>query len=265
MKTSLELRKLCLRTFKGGMRGHLPSALSLVDILFVLYSDCLKIDSKDPLSPDRDRLILSKGHGCIALYSALALFEFFPREDLDYFCEFHSPIGGHPERYSLPGIEASTGSLGHGLAFGTGIAYSSRISKLDFNVWVIVGDGELNEGSIWESAMSASHHKLSNLRVIVDSNGMQASGETFGVWDLSSLVDKWSSFGFETRVVNGHDISELRTEFCKDSLTGKPICYIAQTIKGYGFASLENNAKWHHKSSVSEEEMIEVEKSLRNA
>jgi transketolase len=260
-----EVRELCLQTFKAGMRGHLPSALSLVDILFVLYSECLNVESANPFSPSRDRLILSKGHGCIALYATLASKDFFSKDFLDNFCAFDGALGGHPERYSLPGIEASTGSLGHGLAFGTGLAYSTRISGLEFNVWVILGDGELNEGSIWESAMAASHHQLSNLRVIIDANGMQASGETSTVWDLGNLVKKWEAFGFETRIVNGHDINELQTQFNEGSKSGKPLCFIAKTIKGYGIKTLESEPKWHHKSSVTDAEINSLETQLKHA
>jgi len=265
MDDSFQLRELCVRTFKGGMRGHLPSALSLVDILNVLYSSILNVDYKDPLSPVRDRLILSKGHGCIALYSVLALKNFFPKEVLDDFCKFDSAIGGHPERQSIPGVEASTGSLGHGLAFGAGIAYSTRISGLQFNVWVIIGDGEQNEGSIWESAMAASHHRLSNLRVVVDSNEMQASGETNDVWNLGDLAEKWESFGFETHVVNGHDLKELSEQFSRVSTSGKPICFIAKTVKGHGVKFLENDAKWHHKSAVTDIEILALENGLSDA
>ena len=253
---SVYLRGLCIDVLEGGERGHIGSTLSLIEIFRVLYDDVLTFDANDPRRPDRDRVLLSKGHGCIAQYVLLADRGFFPLHDLSTFCRFDSHLGGHPEFGRTPGIEASTGALGHGLAIGTGMAFASRITGIPYHVYVVMGDGELNEGSIWESAMAASHHKLSNLTVVVDHNKLQASGPLEEVWGIAPLADKWRSFGFTVIEVDGHDVPALRRAFATDAELSGPTAIIAHTVKGKGIAFAEGNPEWHHKAKVSADDVL---------
>lgn len=252
-KKSTKIRKLILRMIMVDGRGHIGSAMSLVEILSVLYENFLSFKSFDPEWMGRDRLILSKGHGCLALYATLAHHKFFPYETLDTYGRLDSPLGGHPEKGRVPGIEASTGSLGHGMSIGVGMAIACKINKIDNWVVVIVGDGELNEGSIWEAALSASKHKLGNLLIIVDNNKMQANGLCSDVMEMNLMAEKFESFGFMVLEVNGHDVTSI-----KNILSGlpkggnKPISIICHTIKGKGINFAENNPEWHHKSGLDE-------------
>ena len=171
---SKDLRKLVIKMISVGRRGHIGPALSLIEILRVLYDSILKYNSNEPKWSNRDRFILSKGHGCLALYAILADKEFFKMEELDNFCEPKSILGGHPERDKIPGVEASTGALGHGMPIAVGIALAAKIKNKDYKTYVVTGDGEINEGSVWEAAMSASKHKLNNLCVLIDHNKLQS-------------------------------------------------------------------------------------------
>lgn len=192
------LRGLIVEALDGARRGHIGPSLSLVEILRVLYDDFLNYLPEDPEWEQRDRCILSKGHGCLALYTILADKGFFPKSELRTFCQHTSILGGHPEKGKIPGVEASTGALGHGLSIGVGIALAAKIKKRPFRTVVITGDGELNEGSIWEAALACSKHSLSNLTVLIDCNKLQCYGPTAEVMNLEPLVEKWQSFGFET-------------------------------------------------------------------
>ena len=192
------LRRYVIDAMRGGGRGHLGSSMSMVEILRVLYDSVLKFDPKNPQAADRDRFILSKGHGCLALYAILADRGFFPVSELESFCRPTSRLGGHPERGKVPGVEASTGALGHGVPIGVGIALAMRLQKKQSRVFVLTGDGEINEGSNWEALMAAAKHKLTNLTVMVDYNKLQSYGRTVDVLDLEPLVDKFESFGFVT-------------------------------------------------------------------
>jgi len=250
------IRRSIVGALEGGRRGHLGSSMSMVEIFRVLYDSFLKYNPKDPKWIDRDRCILSKGHGCLTLYAILADKGFFPQEELKTFCLPTSRLGGHPELGKLPGVEASTGALGHGLSIGVGVALAARIRKQQYRVVVVTGDGEINEGSIWEAAMSASKHKLSNLTVIVDYNKLQSYGDTKEVMDLEPLTDKWRSFGFATVEVDGHDVSSLDNLFNKLPIDHeKPTAIICHTIKGKGFPFAEGSAYWHHKSNISNDEI----------
>src|SRR3989338_4029171 len=253
---SKELRKTIVRMLEAGRRGHLGSAFSLVEILRVLYDDVLRYDPQNPRWNLRDRCILSKGHGCLALYAVLADKRFLPNDELWKFCKNDGILGGHPEFNKVPGVEASTGSLGHGLAIGVGFALNAKLEKRDSRIFVIVGDGECDEGSIWESAMGASKHKLSNLIVMVDYNKYQSYGTTFEVQDLEPFYDKWSSFGFSTLEVDGHDIKKLRLAFTQPPIhPEKPTAIICHTIKGKGIYYTENNLQWHHKTKLTDDEL----------
>jgi transketolase len=257
------LRKMIIEALDGGGRGHLGSSMSLVEILRVLYDSFLVFDSSNPELEDRDRLILSKGHGCLALYAIMADKNYLKREELKTFCRLDSRLGGHPERGKIPGIEASTGALGHGLPMGVGIALSAKIKNKSFRTVVICGDGEINEGSVWEAAMSASKHKLSNLIVLIDYNKLQSYGTTKEVLDMEPLVDKWESFGFSVAEVDGHNINELETVLNKMPLSNiKPNVIICHTIKGKGFHFAEGRPEWHHKSGLKREEIDLMYKCL---
>ncbi|OGT38062.1 MAG: transketolase [Gammaproteobacteria bacterium RIFCSPHIGHO2_12_FULL_37_14] len=257
-----ELRLLVFRALKAAGRGHVGSALSLVEIVRVLYDDVLQFKADDPQWINRDRCILSKGHGCLALYAILADKKFFPRGELDSFCQFDSILGGHPEP-KVPGVEMSTGSLGHGLAVGVGMAIAAKIQKRKSKVFVIMGDGEINEGSVWESALSAGKHQLSNLTAIIDYNKMQSYGPLNEVLNLEPLSGKWQSFGFNVVEVNGHDVSALKTIFRDISYeSGKPNVVICHTVKGKGLKLAEDNAKWHHKSKLDMDEIAGIQDAL---
>jgi transketolase len=248
---SIYLRRLVIRGLEGGGRGHIGSSLSLIEIMRVLYDDILRYRPSEPGWEGRDRCILSKGHGCLAQYVMLADKGFFPIELLDTFCRFHSILGGHPEAGKIPGVEASTGALGHGLPIGMGRALGIRMRGGDARVFVVTGDGEINEGSVWEAAMSASKHRLSNLTVMVDYNKVQSAGPTAEILDLEPLVDKWRAFGFATEEIDGHDVTALRALLRRLPLDDdKPTAIVCHTVKGKGVAFAEHNAEWHHKSSI---------------
>lgn len=249
---SKQLRRSIIDALEGGRRGHLGSSMSMVEILRVLYDSFLQFRPQEPLWVDRDRFILSKGHGCLTLYAILADKGFFPKEELLTFCAPTSRMGGHPELGKLPGVEASTGALGHGLSMAVGMALAAKIRKQTYRVVVVTGDGEINEGSVWEAAMSASKHQLSALTVFVDYNKLQSYGPTREVLDLEPLTDKWRSFGFVVEEVDGHDVKALESLVKRLPLnTKKPTAVICHTLKGKGFPFAEGKADWHHKSGLT--------------
>lgn len=259
---SRHLRRLIIKTLHSGKRGHGPTALSVIDILRVLYNDIMKYNPKEPKWKERDRFILSKGHGCIAQYVMLAEKGFFPHEELWKFCKHGALLGGHPE-HTIPGIEFSTGSLGHGFPVAVGFALNAKIDKAAYRTFVVIGDGESGEGSIWEAALYAAKHKLSNLTVIVDYNKQLTYSTTFEVLDIEPLADKWKSFGFTVREVNGHDTTQLKQTLSSLPFEqNKPNCIIAHTIKGKGIPMLEGNFSWHHKSSITDEEIAKLYEPL---
>jgi transketolase len=252
---SRALRKMIVHTIQAGKRGHVGAAFSVVEILRVLYDNVLKYDANNPRWPERDRCILSKGHGCIALYVLLAEKGFFPESELWKFCASDGILGGHPEYGKVPGVEASTGSLGHGLSFGVGFALNAKLEGQKHRVFVVVGDGECSEGSIWEAALCAAQHKLSQLTVLIDYNKQQTYGTIAEVQGLEPLAEKWASFGFAVREVNGHDVEALEktlneTPFDPD----KPSALICHTIKGKGSSITAGNLSWHHKARIGETE-----------
>jgi transketolase len=253
---SLQLRNLVVDALEGARRGHVGSSLSLIEILRVLYDDYLKYNPQDPNWVDRDRLILSKGHGCLALYAILADKGFFSKNSLKQFCQHTSFLGGHPEKGKIPGVEASTGALGHGFSIGVGMALAARIKNLSYRTVIVTGDGELNEGSNWEAALSCAKHNLSNLSVFVDYNQLQCYGPTKEVLNLEPIVDKWKSFGFNVMEADGHNIKDLKKIInslykYKEAST----VVICHTIKGKGFDFAENNPEWHYKHFISDKEV----------
>lgn len=259
-ETSLRLRRLVLRALAAADKGHVGSALSLIEILSVLYGHVLKHDPSCPTWVDRDRLILSKGHGCLALYAALADQGYFPPEILDTFCDRHSPLGGHPERQVELGIEASTGSLGHGLPLSVGMALAHQRRGTGVRIFCIVGDGELNEGSNWEALLMAAKHRLSNLIVIVDHNSQQLHGSIEKVMPLHPLRAKFDAFGVATNEVDGHRPDLLLEVFNRLSSRdpGASHVVICRTIKGKGLACAEQNPLWHYRRSFGEKMLKEI-------
>lgn len=261
---SMMLRRYVIDAMRGGGRGHLGSSMSMIEILRVLYDSVLKFDPVNPHAPDRDRFILSKGHGCLALYAILADKEFFEVSELESFCRPTSRLGGHPERGKVPGVEASTGALGHGVPIGVGVAIGLRLQKSKSRVFVLTGDGEINEGSNWEALMAAAKHKLSNLTVMVDYNKLQSYGRTADVLDLEPLVDKFRSFGFVTCEVDGHDVAALEEVFSRLPFEkNAPSAVICHTVKGKGFPFAEGNPEWHHKSGMTEAEIQQMYDCLK--
>ena len=258
---SKALRKAILDIFRCSRRGHLAPAFSLLEIFRVLYDDILNYQADKPDWANRDRCILSKGHGCLALYVLLADKGFFPKPALQTFCQHNSFLGGHPEYAKIPGVEASTGSLGHGLSIAIGMALNARIRQQQQRIFVVLGDGETNEGSVWEAALSAGKHQLDNLTVIIDYNKLQSYGSTFEVQNLEPYADKWQSFGFHVDEINGHDVKALQSTLQKTTAQ-KPQLVICHTVKGKGIAETENNLAWHHKSNIKDEDIDRLEKNL---
>jgi len=253
---SLRLRRMVIDALAGGGRGHIGSSMSLIEILRVLYDDVLRCRADEPRWEGRDRFILSKGHGCLGQYVLLADKGFFPEAELKKFCRHDSFLGGHPEAGKVPGVEASTGALGHGLSIGLGMALAARIAKRDSRIFVVMGDGEINEGSVWEAAMSAGKHGLDNLVAIVDYNKLQSYGRTDDVQPLEPLAAKWEAFGFATAEVDGHDVNALQDIFAQiPRASGKPTAIIAHTVKGKGIPFAEGDPAWHHKSNLPAEQI----------
>ena len=237
--------------------------MSPLEILRVLYDDVLRYDPKAPDWPERDRCILSKGHGCLALYALLADKGFFPLDEFDRFCCVDGILGGHPERGKVPGVEASTGALGHGLSIGVGMALAARMQERSSRVFVIMGDGEINEGSVWEAALCAGKHRLGNLCAIIDYNKIQSAGFTADIQDLEPLVDKWRSFGFAATEVDGHDVDALKNLFLRLPLEeDRPTAIISHTVKGKGIPFAENDPKWHHHSNFKPEVLDELYRAV---
>jgi len=233
---------------------HLGSALSCLDILLAVYGGALQIDPRQPRDPCRDRFILSKGHAATALYVVLAERGFFPREWLATYAQPGSCLSEQMSPGCAPGVEAATGSLGHGLSLGAGMALAGRIQRRDYRVWVVLSDGECNEGSVWEAAMFAAARRLTNLVAIVDFNRWQATGRSEEVLALSPLADKWSAFGWQVAEVNGHDFAELQQAIDRSLQTGqRPACIIARTIKGRGVSFMEDDNNWHYRIPTADE------------
>jgi transketolase len=241
-----EIRKLGLEAVQAANSGHIGGSFSIADILSVLYFDRLRIDPQDPRKPDRDRLVLSKGHCTPAIYAALALRDFFPMEDLKTFRRIDSYLSGHVEMKHVPGVDMSAGSLGQGFSAAAGMALAARMDRLDYKVYAITGDGEIQEGQIWEAAMSAAHFKIDNLRLIVDNNRLQLDGAVDTVMSVYPIEDKFRAFGWHTIGIDGHNIEAISRAFDEaDTIKGKPTAIIAHTVKGKGVSIFENGVKWH--------------------
>jgi transketolase len=239
--STVTIKKNIINLVHQTKEGHIPSALSILDLLSVLYGE--GFINKEGTS----RFVLSKGHGSLALYAILAENGFFDPKELSSFCQYESRFGGHPDRNKVKGVEASTGSLGHGFPIAVGMAMAEKIKRTNNKVYVIIGDGEANEGTVWEAALLATHHKLNNLYCIVDFNH-----STDRALELGDLKAKFSAFGWHTICISGHDRQQIKQAY-SHSETARPVAIIAETIKGRGCRPMENNPEWHHKNPTTEE------------
>ncbi|MCL6611451.1 MAG: transketolase [Peptococcaceae bacterium] len=241
-----EIRKDIIRMLGRAGSGHPGGSLSAADIVAALYFKVLRIDPQNPRRPDRDRFILSKGHAAPVLYAALAQRGFFPREELDTLRRLGSRLQGHPDMKKLPGVEMSTGSLGQGLSVANGVALAGKLDGLDYRVYVLLGDGEIQEGQVWEAAMAAAHYKLDNLTAFLDHNRMQIDGPIEKVMSPEPVPDKWRAFGWDVQVIDGHDMAGILRALEKaGSVKGKPQMIVAETVKGKGVSFMENQVGWH--------------------
>jgi transketolase len=252
-RKSLEYRRTILRIIKNANAGHTGGSLSCIDIINVLYNNIMNVTPENFHNPDHDRYIQSKGHSVEALYTVLADRGFFCPSDLETLCRNGSHYVGHPTR-KVNGIEHNTGALGHGLSVGVGLALAGKLDHRPYRVFVLLGDGELAEGSNWEAAMSAAHYHLDNLTAIVDRNGLQISGSTEDITGLEPLVEKFKAFGFSTINVDGHNYAELVNVFNQIPFEqGRPNLVLAHTTKGKGIHFIENAVEWHHHVPNNEE------------
>lgn len=248
------IRRHIINMLSGAGSGHPGGSLSIADIVTVLYFAILKVDPGNPHWEERDRFVLSKGHACPVLYGALAEAGFFPVEELKTLRKIDSRLQGHPDMKKTPGVEMSTGSLGQGLAAANGMALAARLDKKDYRVYVVLGDGEVNEGMIWEAAMAAAHYGLDNLTAFLDCNGLQIDGPVEKVMDTDPLPEKWAAFGWHVLTIDGHDLGQILAAVKEAKETkGRPTMIIANTVKGRGVSFMENQVGWHGKAPNKEE------------
>jgi transketolase len=262
-RTAVTIRRNVLRMIKASPAGHIGGALSSADILSALYFYIMRVDPHNPLWPQRDRLVLSAGHKCLALYAVLAEKGFFDKSVLDTYGSLGSKLPGHPNMFYLPGIETSTGALGHGLSIAGGMALGLRMNRSDARVYVIMGDGELAEGSNWEAAAAASHYGLDNLLVFVDRNTLQISGRTVDVMSYEPLGSRWEAFGWRVREINGHDMGQIVGAATSIPFEkAKPSVIIANTVKSKGLSFAEDRANYHY-WKATDEEIVKAEHDIR--
>jgi transketolase len=244
-----EIRRAVVKMTHRAGSSHVGSALSAADLLAALYSGVLRVDPAAPCAAERDRFILSKGHACAALYAALAARGFFPKSWLRDFCQGGSPLAGHATHHGVPGVEVSTGSLGHGLSIGCGLALAAKKDLAPYRVFVLLSDGECDEGSVWEAALFAAHHSLDNLVAIVDYNKMQSLGAVDEVLRLEPFAAKWRAFGWSVAEINGHDMRQIAATLERlPREPAAPTLLLAHTVKGSGVSFMENNLLWHYRS-----------------
>lgn len=253
-KYAADIRRESLRMVHRAKASHIGGALSMADLLAVLYARVLRVNPEKPNWKNRDRFILSKGHGTAAVYAVLAECGFFPKEWLDTYCQNGSKLAGHITSHGVPGVEVSTGSLGHGLPIGCGMALAGKREGKPYRVFVMLSDGELDEGSNWEAILFAPQHCLDNLIAIVDYNKIQAFGNVKQVLDLDPLADKWRAFRWAVREIDGHDYDQIEDTLSSVPFElGKPSVIIAHTVKGKGISFMENQLAWHYKSPNDEQ------------
>ena len=267
-KIALEIRKGALTAVYTAASGHPGGSLGIAELLAYLYFEEMHVDPKNPKDPDRDRFVLSKGHTSPALYAALAEKGFFPKEDLKTFRQKDSYLQGHPDMKHIPGVDMSTGSLGQGISAACGMALSGKISEKKYRVWTILGDGECEEGQVWEAAMFAAHYGLNNLCAFVDFNGLQIDGPVTEVMNPTPLDTKFAAFGWNTLVIDGHDFDQIASAVEAAKRSAKPTAVICKTIKGKGVSYMENVCAWHGSAPKTEQyeqgmrELEEAEKAL---
>jgi transketolase len=260
--TALNIRRDILRLIRAGEAGHLGGALSSVEIMTALYFNLLRVDPQNSKWPERDRFVLSAGHKCLVLYATLAEKGFFDKSVLDTYGELDSRIPGHPNMHKLPGVETNTGALGHGLSIAGGMALGLKMDKSPAKVYVLMGDGELAEGSNWEAASAASMHKLDNLVVFVDRNRLQISGPTIEVMSYEPLDERWRSFGWGVRTIGGHDLESIIDHVHLAPFEiGKPSVIIADTVKSKGLSFAEGKVSYHY-WKAKPEELEQAERDL---
>jgi len=245
-KLAAELRGTILRMIAKAGSGHPGGSLSMVELLIGLYWYKLRHDPKRPAWPERDLFLLSKGHGCPALYTVLAFRGYFPREELMTLRRFPTRLQGHPEKDSVPGLEIASGSLGQGLSMANGIALADRLDGRRRRVFCLMGDGEIQEGQVWEAAMTAHHHQLDAVCAIIDANQLQQNGPVKEIQDIEPLADKWRAFGWHVIEIDGHDLAQVVKAYDEaETITGKPQVVVARTVKGKGVSFMELNPAWH--------------------
>ncbi len=248
------IRKSIIDMLAKAGSGHPGGSLSAVEIVTYLYFKKMRYKPENPKWADRDRFVLSKGHGCPVLYAALAEAGFFDKSELTKLRKINSMLQGHPDMKGTPGIEMSTGALGQGLSVANGLALAGKLDKKDYRVYCLIGDGESQEGQVWEAAMTAAHYKLDNIVGILDHNGLQIDGKVCDVMDIGSAVNKWKAFGWHTIEIDGHNFKEIEKAFEEAEKTkGKPTMIIANTVKGKGISFMEHNPGWHGKTPSEEE------------
>ncbi|MFB8267553.1 transketolase [Streptomyces sp. NPDC055955] len=259
---STAVRRDILTTIQAAGMGHVGGDLSVTDLLVTALWGTLRMEPTAPGHAQRDRFVLSKGHCAAALYSALASCGFFPRARLSEFMAPLSPLNGHPARLKVPGVETNTGPLGHGFPVATGIALGARLRDENWRTIVVLGDGEMQEGSNWEAAMTAAHYGLANLTAVVDRNRLQQGARTEDTTSLDPLDKKWASFGWEVRVIDGHDHRAIMEAYAP-STTGRPVAVVANTVKGKGVSFIEDRVEWHHKVPTDEQVILALEELNR--
>lgn len=254
---AVQLRRDIVEMIHAAKAGHPGGSLSAVDMITALYFHVMRIDPQNPRWEDRDRFVLSKGHACPAVYAALARRGFFDPKHLTTLRQYHSILQGHPDMNKTPGIDISSGSLGNGLAIGVGMAMSGRLHHQDYMTYVMLGDGEVQEGMVWEAAMAAHHHDLGNLVAIVDCNGVQINGWVNEIMTVEPLADKWRAFGWNVVEVNGHNMKDLLTVLHTAKTMRHPTVILMRTVKGRGVSFMEDDCKWHG-NSPSDEELVQA-------
>ncbi|HOO56427.1 MAG TPA: transketolase [bacterium] len=266
---AIDIRKKIVQLVVTAGGGHIGGAMSMVEILVTMYYHILNIDPKDPQKADRDRFILSKGHGGVGICPVLGDCGYYDESLMDDFNQYMSPFGMHPDMRKVPGIDMSTGSLGHGLPISVGLALGARVRKQNWRTFCLLGDGECNEGTNWEAAMAAKHYKLGNLTAIVDRNKLMLDGPCNEIMEVEPFEDKWKAFGWQTKVIEGHDFNALIDAF--ENLppvdSQQPLCVICNTVKGRGISFMENQTQWHYGGldEASEKEALDDIEKMRKA
>lgn len=262
-----QIRQRDVRAVYEAGAGHIGGELSVTDLLTALYFDTMNVDPANPFAPNRDRLVLSKGHTALALYITLSKKGFIPEEEIETFLKHNSRLNGHPNRVKVPGVETNTGPLGHGLPVGVGMAKAAKLDGASWRTFVITGDGEMQEGSNWEAIMAAAQFKLDNLTLIVDHNRLQQGARLADTNNLAPIAPKVEAFGWAVEEIDGHDMEQITRALSADTVTaGKPKCIVAHTNKGQGVSFMSDNVAWHHKVPTEEQykqAMAELQEAIQ--